>query len=142
MAVKTCIKCGAKIPAGAGFCPACGAQVVEEQKVPKSEKTNVISKPIGSGQGGIQDFLNFITSLRIMVICLFIAILVSWITKIIIQYQTTYSSAYDALNVVNFTFMAGIGIILFLGGLINNKINMYLRTGLIITGGLFIVLNL
>ncbi|KYK29101.1 hypothetical protein AYK20_00830 [Thermoplasmatales archaeon SG8-52-1] len=142
MAVKKCINCEAKIPAGSGFCPACGAQIVDEQKKPKSDINPVISKPVKSGQGGFKDLINFITSFKIMVLCLIIAVLVAWITKIIIQYQTTYSSAYDALNIVNFTFMAGIGIILFLGGLFNSKINTYLRTGLIITGGLFLALNL
>ena len=142
MAVKKCTSCQAKIPAGAGFCPACGAQIVNEQTKPKSETNPGISKPIKSGQGGIQDLIYFITSFKMMVLCLVIAVLVAWITKIINQYQTTYSSAFTAVNIVNFTFMAGIGLILFLGGLFNSKINTYLRTGLLITGGLFIVLNL
>jgi hypothetical protein len=141
MVVKKCTNCEAKIPAGAGFCPACGAQIVDEQKKPKSETNPGISKPIKSGQGGLQDLINLITSFKMMVLFLVIAVLVAWITKIINQYQT-YSSAFTAVNIVNFTFMAGIGLILFLGGLFNSKINTYLRTGLLITGGLFLVLNL
>lgn len=142
MAVKKCFKCGTNIPAGAGFCPACGVKIEEKQNKSKSEPTPIISKPMRGGRGGIQDFINFITSLKIMVLCFVLAVLVAWITKIVNQYQTSYSAGFTAVNIVNFTFMAGIGGLLLLGGLFNNKINIYLRTGLMITGGIFLVLNL
>ncbi|KYK20792.1 hypothetical protein AYK24_03650 [Thermoplasmatales archaeon SG8-52-4] len=142
MAVKKCIKCDARIPAGAGFCPACGAPVEENQKTPKSKPTPVESKPIRSGQNGLQDIIKLITSQKIMVLCFVLAILIAWITRIINQYQPSYSDSFTAVNIINFTFMAGIGGLLLLGGLINNKINIYLRGALIITGGIFLVLNL
>jgi hypothetical protein len=117
-------------------------KILEKQEESKTQPATVQSKQIRSGQGGLQELMTFLFSLKIMVILLVISLIVAWITKIINQYQTSYSSGFTAVNIVNFTFMAGIGGLLFLGGLLNNKINIYLRTALMITGAIFLVLNL
>ena len=156
MTVK-CIKCGADTPDNASFCPSCGApKQVEQPDVfqnqepvdqPAPQQTYVAppppvpktKKPAGED---IKKLIDTLFTKKMIIIIFFIAVLVAWITRIINQFVYAGSTASNALNIVNFTFMAGIGAILFSGGLLNTKFDKYLRLGLIIAGALFLVQNL
>lgn len=141
MATK-CTNCGASIPGSAGFCPSCGAPRAVEQPAAQAQPMQTAPQPIKSAQSGVQGFIDFSLSLKIMLIGIFIALLIAWITKTVNVFLIAGTNAYNALRIVNFTFMAGAGGLLLLGGLLNDKFNIYLRAALMVTGGVFLALNL
>ena len=75
MAVSKCGKCGANIPEGAGFCPACGA--------PKEAAQPAAPAPAKSGSPNYQGFIDTIFSRMFITIGLFIAVLVAWILRLV-----------------------------------------------------------
>jgi len=115
------------------------------QKPPKAPKQKKVKppkppKPPKTGPSGIQGFINFAFTIKMMMIGVFITILIGWIARIAAQF--TIGNLYKAMNVINFTFMAGTGIILLFGGILNSKLDKYLRIGLIIAGALILAANL
>ncbi len=59
-------------------------------------------------------------SIKVIVIGLLVAIIAAWATRLAGQF-VTFGNAALAVNILNFTFMAGAGAILLFGGLLNNK---------------------
>ncbi len=140
-----CSKCGADLSKDAAFCPLCGAskeaEPVQSQPVAQPRPVAPPPKPVKTGPSGMDGFIDFVFSLKMIVIGLFIAVLVAWITRLVGQF-VTFGNASLAVNIVNFTFMAGAGGLLLVGGLLNNKLNVYVRAALMVTGGLLLAINL
>lgn len=148
-----CNKCGADIPDGASFCPSCGASKTFEQ--PAHMPTQSVTpppqpayqppappKPRRSSGNGMQGIVDTFFSKQMIMIGLFVGILVAWISKVIGEFVNQFSLESNILNVMNYTFLAGAGIILLGGGILNNKFNNYIRVGLIVAGGVILAMNL
>jgi len=152
-----CNKCGAELPDNASFCPSCGAaKPVEQTNVfeqpkpveqPAPQPTYKAPppprpKPVKPSGAGIQGLIDTFFTTKMIVIGFFIAVLIAWIARVINQFMLLGTAASNALNIVNFTFMAGIGTMFLLCGVLNTKIDKYLRVGLIIAGALILAQNL
>jgi hypothetical protein len=148
-----CNKCGADIPDGASFCPSCGASKPFEQPAPMptqpvtpppqpAYQPPAQPKPKRSSGNGMQGIVDTFFSKQMIMIGLFVGILVAWISKVIGEFVNQFSLESDILNVMNYTFLAGAGIILLGGGILNNKFNNYIRVGLIVAGGVILAMNL
>jgi len=141
-----CNKCGAEIPDSAGFCPACGApKTSTKTAAPTPQPTQTqpmpVSKPVArSGGSGFSGMIDTFFSVKMMVIGFFIAVLIAWIARLANQF--IIGMAANVMNVLNITFLAGIGAIFLLGGVLNPKIDKYVRVGLIIAGALILAQNL
>ena len=153
MPVK-CNKCGADIPDNAAFCPGCGAPKSAEQPTPEpatesqpiaapppAPAPKPVRQPVSSG-AGFEGMIETFLSAKMILLGFFIGILVAWIARIVNQFIYSGDMAYQALNIVNFTFMAGVGGLLLCGGFLNNKLDKYIRVGLIVAGGLILAANL
>jgi len=147
--VDKCVKCGADLSKDAAFCPLCGepkaAKPVQPEPVAQPEPVQPQPvapppKPVKTGPGGIEGFIDFALSLKMILIGLFIAVLIAWITRLVGLF--VFGTAGTAMTIVNFTFMAGAGGLLLVGGLLNKKLNVYVRAALIVTGGVILSLNL
>ena len=143
-----CSKCGADLSKDAAFCPLCGAPKEAEQVQPAPVQPQPVvqtrpvapPKPVKTGPGGMDGFIDFALSLKMMLIGLFIAVLIAWITILVGLF--VFGNAGTAMTIINFTFMAGAGGLLLVGGLLNNKLNIYVRAALMVTGGLLLSINL
>jgi len=134
MAVSKCVKCGADIPAGAEFCPACGAPKGGGQPAAQPVAQPA---PVKSGGASFQGSINMLFSRMMITIGLFIGILVIWIIRIIGQFY-----AHVALTITYLTFIAGLGGFLFCAGFLNSKLNVYVRAALIVAGAALIATHL
>ncbi len=90
----------------------------------------------------MQGIVDTFFSKQMIMIGLFVGILVAWISKVIGEFVNQFSLESDILTVMNYTFLAGAGIILLGGGILNNKFNNYIRVGLIVAGGVILAMNL
>ena len=139
-----CSKCGADLSKDAAFCPLCGAskeaEPVQPQPVVQPRPVAPPPKPVKTGPGGMDGFIDFVFSLKMMVLGLFIAVLVAWITRLVGLF--VFGTAGTAMTIINFTFMAGAGGLLLVGGLLNNKLNVYVRAALMVTGGVLLSIHL
>ncbi|MCK4364876.1 MAG: zinc ribbon domain-containing protein [Thermoplasmatales archaeon] len=142
MAVSKCVKCGANIPEGAGFCPACGAPKAEAAPAPAAPQPVVQPVPVKRAGPGLQGMIDTLLSPKLITIGLFIGVLVAWISRIVMQFLFVGTAPYSALLIVRFTFMVGVGGLLLCGGLLNAKLNVYVRAALIAAGGVIIGVHL
>ena len=160
--VDKCSKCGADLSADAEFCPLCGTKKVAQpvqpeqpapvqpepvQQQPAQTQPTAVSppppKPVKTG-GGAQGFIDLIFSKMLLTIGVGICFLVAWIAKLIMQFIdqweyslggiTSQTTAFTAMYVLNFTFMAAAGLLLFGAGFLYKKYNTYIRIGLIVAG--------
>jgi hypothetical protein len=76
-------------------------------------------------------------SKMMLVIGLFIGVLIAWILRLVGQFYI-----HAALNIVYLTVMAGLGGFLICGGLLNTKLNIYVRAALIVAGAALIATKL
>ena len=150
-----CSKCGADLSADAVFCPLCGAskaakpaqQPVQAQPAPVAPPL----QPVRSG-GGAQGFIEAIFSRMILTIGVGICFLIAWIVKLVMQFidqfevtafgQATQTTAFTAMYVLNFTFMAAAGLLLFGAGFLYQKYNTYIRVGLIVAGAIILATSI
>jgi len=146
MAVSKCPKCGANIPDAADFCPGCGApkaaaQPVQPRPTPVAQPSQ---QPVKSG-AGMHGFIETVFSKMFLTIGVGVCLLIAWICKLIMQFidqfeisrttgMATQTTGYTALYVLNFTFLAGAGIILLFAGILYMKYKLHVRLGLIIAG--------
>jgi hypothetical protein len=144
-----CDKCGAEIPDGASFCPGCGAPQPEKKPAPAQtsppQQTYYQPPPSRrSGVSGINGIIGTFFSKQMIIIGLFIGVLIAWITKVAgdIMNFPLYTLEYSIVNIVNYTFMAGVGFLLLGGGFLNCKLSKYIRIGLIVAGGLILAYNI
>jgi hypothetical protein len=143
-----CSKCGADIPDAAAFCPGCGTPKSAEQPAPQATQAQTSQpsaqpapQPRKSEGSGLQGLIDTLFSKLMIILGLFIGILVAWICRVIAQF-VTWGIGNQVLNLLNFTFMAGVGLLLLGGGLFNKNFDKYIRVGLIVAGGLILAANL
>ena len=129
MAVSKCVKCGANIPDGAGFCPACGAPKAAAAQ-PAAQP--VAQQPVGPGLGATVEKL---CSTMLITIGILIGILLAFIGKMIITVSplATYYLIVFGLN--------GAGLAMLMGGLFNNTLNPHVRGGLATAGGIMLTVG-
>ena len=135
MPVK-CSKCGADIPEGATFCPACGSPVSTMQQ--QQPFTQQKAKP--SGQDSIKGLADTVFSKFIIMLGVCIGVLIAWIGKILTTFYI--GTAANAGNVLHSIGFAGVGLLLFGGGFLNKDIDKYVRMGMVIIGGFILVYSL
>ena len=133
MAVSKCGKCGANIPEGAGFCPACGAPKEAAQPAPAAQP----AAPAKSGGPNYQGFIDTIFSRMFVTIGFFIGVLVAWILRLVGSFFV-----HPAITVMYLTFMTGLGGFLLCAGFLNSKYNIYIRAGLMVAGAAIIATHL
>ncbi|MCK4996497.1 MAG: hypothetical protein KAR55_06370, partial [Thermoplasmatales archaeon] len=127
---------------GAGFCPACGAPKAEAVHAPAAPQPVVQPVPVKRAGLGLQGMIDTLLSPKIITIGLFIGVLVAWISRIVIQFLFVGTAPYSAMVIIRFTFMAGAGGLLLCGGLLNAKLNVYVRAALIAAGGVIIGIHI
>ena len=137
--VTKCSKCGANIPDNAGFCPACG-----KPKGATSQQMQPMAQSPGAGLRGIADivFSKFIIMLGIC-ICLLLIWIGALITSIVGGTVTIGGTAVVAAtgwgttvnSIMNSIGFAGMGFLLLGGGMLNNKFDSIVRTGMLVAGG-------
>jgi len=145
-----CVKCGADIPEGAGFCPACGAPKAAEQQSyqpfqgqQQPQQQRPVAPPVQQqpvrrkSNTDFNEIISKLFSKMMVTLALFIGILTVWIIDIVSQFFT-----HVALRIVSITFSVGIGAVLLFAGLLNKNIDKYSRLGMIIAGGIFLAWNL
>jgi len=152
MAAVKCSKCGGIIPDGALFCPACGAPVPKavEQPAPAPVQTAPPQQPTTqsayapkkSRTAGAQNLIDSLTSKTVIMLGLFIGVLIAWIAKVIGQFLDYGTTELKIMNTINFTLMAGVGLLLLCGGFFNKILNKYVRVGLIVAGALLLAYHL
>ncbi len=133
MAVSKCIKCGANLPTGAAFCPACGAPKAEEK-----QKYQPSYQRISSGIG-LTSLFDIIFSKTVIIIGIAIGILLAWISLLIVVFASGSSDVAIVLNSIGFIF---IGLLLVGGGIFNNNIDKYVRLAMALIGGYIILMSL
>jgi len=147
-----CEKCGAEIPQGASFCPGCGAPREPEAPAPvptptpppAPQQTYYPPPPKRSGGSGIKGIVDTFLTKQMIMLGFFFGVLISWIAKIVgdVFSFDTNSLLYGIVNIVNYTFMAGVGFLLLSGGFLNIKLSKYIRVGLIVAGALILAANI
>ena len=142
MAVSKCVKCGANIPEGAGFCPACGAPKAEAAPAPIAPQPVAQPVPVKRAGSDLQGMIDTLLSPKIITIGFFIGVLVAWISRIVMQFLFVGTAPYSAMIIIRFTFMAGVGGLLLCGGFLNTKLNVYVRAALIAAGGVIVGVHL
>ena len=144
MPVK-CNKCGADIPDTAAFCPGCGATKPTTQPQPQPPKPQASTpqyssqpapRQMSSSGGGLGGLVNTVFSKMLITLGFGIGILLAWIGSLITLFAFEHANIGTFLT--SFGFL-GAGFILFGGAFLNNKINRYVRLGMIIVGGWMII---
>ena len=147
MAVSKCVKCCAKIPEGAGFCPACGAPKAVEQPVPQSAPAAPAPQPVAPtpqpilrGPSSILGIIETVFSETIMFVMIFLGLLLASIGGLIFLFAGDYNIYRVALiiNVLGFIIM---GLFLLMGGISNKNYDKFVRLGMIIGGAIMITLS-
>jgi len=124
--VTKCSKCGTDIPDNAGFCPACGTP-----KGAAPQQMQPMAQSPGAGLRGIADivFSKFIIMLGVC-ICLLLVWIGALITSIAVAgWGITVNSIMGSIG------FAGMGFLLLGGGMLNNKFDPIVRTGMLVAGG-------
>jgi len=133
MAVSKCNKCGASLPPGAAFCPACGAPKAEEkqkyQPLYQRSSTSI----------GLTSLFDIIFSKTVIIIGIAIGILLAWISLLIAVFASGSSDVAIVLNSIGFIF---IGLLLIGGGIFNKNIDKYVRLAMTLIGGYIILMSL
>lgn len=133
MAVSKCDKCGAKIPAGAGFCPACGAPKAAEP-APQPPPATPTPQQVSSGPNQLIGMFDTIFSKIPIFIMILLGLLFACIGGILVFFLSgTGAQAGAVMNSLGFVF---IGTFLLMGGLVNKDFDKYVRVGMIISGAL------
>ena len=132
-----CVKCGADIPEGAEFCPACGAPKAEEQAPQPAP-----AAPAPKGPSSILGILNTVFSDVIIFSMILLGLLLACIGGLLVTFSGSNSTLYQIaliLNVLGFVFMS---IFLLMGGLVNKKFDNYVRFGMIVGGAIMLTWSL
>ena len=139
-----CSKCGAGLSADAVFCPLCGAakgaqpaqaQPVRQQPVQAQPTPALSQAQKGSGLAGLQGLVDVIFSRLVIMLAVGIGVLLAWIGAVLV----TFSNFNVAGSFLATTGLTGMGLILLGGGFLNNKLDKYIRLGMIVIGGYVLV---
>ncbi len=136
MAVSKCVKCGANIPGGAGFCPACGAPKAAEP-VPQPAPVAPASQPVSGGPSSFLGIFNTLFSELITFVMILLGLLFACIGGIMLVFagDLTVLRIGIILNSLGFVFM---GTFLLMGGLVNKGFDNYVRFGMIVGGAIML----
>jgi len=134
-----CSKCGADLSKDAAFCPLCGAskeaEPVQPQPIAQPRSVAPPPRPINAGPSGLQGLADVIFSKLVIMLAVSIGVLLAWIGAILVAF-TSYTNVGSFLGTTGFT---GMGLILVGGGFLNNKLDRYVRLGMIVIGGYIVV---
>ena len=133
MAVSKCDKCGAKIPAGAGFCPACGAPKAAEP-APQPAPATPAPQQVSGGPNQLMGMFDTLFSKIVIYVMILLGLLFACIGGILVLFVT--GAGFQAGAVMNSLGFVFIGTFLLMGGLVNKDFDKYVRVGMIISGAL------
>ena len=147
MVGEICTKCGAKLPAGGKFCLECGTPIGAQQApvaVPAAAPPPV-AQPRPSGASSLQGIADFVFSKFIIMLGICIGALLAWIGTILATFwggtvtaggiTISTGPGLTANTIMGGMGFGGIAVLLLGGGLLNKKIDQYVRAGMIIAGG-------
>ena len=129
MVEVACPKCGTKVPEGGKFCLSCGVPI-------KGGAANPAPAPVQPMRqmGGLLDTL---FSKTFIILGALLGILLAWIGGIIFIFSTDLTGLRAAI-VINSLGFAAMGIFLIGGGIANNKMDKFVRLGMIFGGSVLI----
>lgn len=132
MAVSKC-KCGADIPEGAEFCPACGAPKAVE---PAPQPAAAAPKPGPKGPSSILGILETVFTDVVIFSMILLGVLIAAIGGLINTFGGfNLINIGLIINVLGFMFMS---VSLLMGGLVNKKFDNYVRFGMIVGGAIML----
>jgi len=131
MVEVACPKCGTKVPEGGKFCLSCGVPIGGKAANPPPAPAPV--QPMRQ-MGGLLDTLFSKTFITLGAL---LGILLAWVGGIIFIFSTDLTGFRVAM-VINSLGFAGMGIFLIGGGIANNKMDKFVRLGMIL-GGTFLI---
>lgn len=136
-----CSNCGANIPAGAAFCPNCGAPKPVEQPVQQPQPVAVMPQPMYRGVSSLKDILNTIFAENMVFLMVLLGVLLASIGGLMFLFSgdlTVYRIGI-ILNTLGFIFM---GVFLLMGGLTNKNFEKYVSFGMIVGGAIMLTWSL
>ena len=132
MVVTKC-KCGADIPEGAKFCPACGAPKAVE---PAPQPAAAVPKPRPKGPSSILGILETVFTDVVIFSMILLGVLIAAIGGLINTFGSfNLINIGLIINVLGFMF---ISVSLLMGGLVNKKFDNYVRFGMIVGGAIML----
>lgn len=140
MTAINCDKCGANIPEGAKFCPACGAPKAEEK--PEQKKSAPAPKTEPKVSKSILELIESIFSAKNMFIMIFLGLLLACIGGLIFTFagmNLTYIRIGTIINVLGCLF---IGVFLLIGGISIKSYEKFVRLGMILGGAIMVTWSL
>jgi len=142
MPVSKCNNCGAAVPAGAAFCPGCGAPKAAEQSASQPTQQTTQYHPAYTGQNSLQQVLDGIFSTKIILLGILFGLLFVWIGAILnIFILPPATSDLTGLRVAGFLSSFGLfimGIFTIGGGIADKSLDKFVRLGMLL-GGLWLV---
>lgn len=134
MVVVKCNKCKASLPDGASFCPSCGApKSVQQQTGPtyQPQQTNYRGSMYSGGMSPFENVFYMLFSKTTVIIGVLIGILLAWISLVITIFTTGNG---DLARLIASMGFAGIGFLLIGAGVWNNRIDRFVRLGMVLIG--------
>ena len=133
MVEVACPKCGTNFPEGGKFCLSCGVPIKGGAPNPAPAPAPAPVQPMRQ-MGGLLDTL---FSKTFIILGALLGILLAWIGGIIFIFSTDLTGLRAAI-VINSLGFAGLGIFLIGGGIANNKMDKFVRLGMIFGGSVLI----
>lgn len=145
MAVSKCNNCGATIPAGAAFCPSCGApKAVEQPPVAQTVQPNQYQ--MYPTHSSIEGFFDSLFSTKFIILGILLGLLLIWIGNIssifILSPTSSDLTGIRAASVLSSLGLFIIGVFAIGGGISNKNIDKFVRLGLVFGGIWLVVTNL
>lgn len=145
MAEIKCLKCGAILPEGAAFCPACGAPKPEEKPAPQQEQQQTASalapKSEPKASKSIPELIDSIFSETHMFVMIFLGILIACIGGLIFTFGGS-STTIQIGTVINVLGCLIIGLFLLIGGISIKSYEKFIKLGMILGGAIMITWSL
>ena len=142
MPVSKCNNCGAVIPAGAAFCPGCGAPKAAEQPASQPMQQTTQYHPAYTGMNSLQGLLDTIFSTKLIILGILFGLLFVWIGAVLNTFIfPPPSNDLTGIRVAGFLSSFGLfvmGIFTIGGGIADKNLDKYVRLGMVL-GGIWLV---